>query len=122
MPFNCQKRKTNNLFFSYDSLTIYDGGSSTSSMMGKYCGYSIPPSHVSSSNEVLIHFYSNGYITEAGFKIEFHPIGNKTHQFKATQNIIETDASFHLPTLKLIQNHTLLFPIPCYLNSTWIPN
>ena len=68
-------RKTNNLFFSYDSLTIYDGGSSTSLMMGMYCGDSIPPSYVSSSNEILIHFQSDGSETEAGFKIEYNPIG-----------------------------------------------
>ena len=68
-------RKTNNLFFSYDSLTIYDGGSSTSLMMGMYCGDSILPSHVSSSNEVLIQFQSDGSETEAGFKMEYNPIG-----------------------------------------------
>jgi hypothetical protein len=75
------------IIFSYDSLTIYNGGSSTSSMMGKYCGDSIPPSHVSSSNEVLIHFQSNWFATRAGFKMEYHPIG-KTHQFKTTLNIM----------------------------------
>ena len=44
-------------------------------MMGKYCGDSIPPSHVSSSNEVLIQFQSDGTETEAGFKLEYNPIG-----------------------------------------------
>ena len=64
-------------FFSYDSLTIYDGGSSTSPMMGKYCGDSIPPSHVSSSNEVLIQFQSDGGLTETGFKMEYTPKGKQ---------------------------------------------
>ena len=69
---------TIDLFFSWDSLTIYDGGSSTSSMMGKYCGDSIPPSHVSSSNEILIQFQSDASIaTEAGFKMEYNPIGKQ---------------------------------------------
>ena len=67
--------------FRYDSLTIYDGASSTSPMMGFYCGDSIPPTHVSSSNEILIQFQSDGIATEAGFKMEYNPIGN-THQFK----------------------------------------
>ena len=53
--------------------------------MGKYCGDSIPPSHVSLSNEVLIHFQSDGSATRAGFKMEYNPIG-KTHQFKTTLN------------------------------------
>ena len=74
---NCQLRKINKLvFFSYDSLTIYDGGSSTSPMMGKYCGDSIPPSHVSSSNEILVHFQSDGSVTYSGFKMEYNPLGN----------------------------------------------
>ena len=68
------------VFFSYDSLTIYDGGSSTSSMMGKYCGDSIPPSHVSSSNEILIQFQSDGSITYNGFKMEYNPTGNTSIQ------------------------------------------
>ena len=75
--FNCQKRKANNLSFSYDSLTIYDGGSSTSPMMGKYCGASIPPSHISSSKEIMVYFQTdsyNGY--ENGFKLTYNPTSN----------------------------------------------
>ena len=72
-------RTTNKpIFFSWDSLTIYDGGSSTSPMIGKYCGNSIPPSHVSSSNEVLIHFQSDSVLPRAGFKMEYNLIGNNT--------------------------------------------
>ena len=62
-------------------MTIYDGGSSTSPMMGKYCGNSIPPSHVSSSNEIFIHFQSDGDATEAGLKMEYNPIGNTKAYF-----------------------------------------
>ena len=59
-------------------MTIYDGGSSTSPMIGKYCGNSIPPSHVSSSNEVLIHFQSDpDCCTGAGFKMEYNPSGEE---------------------------------------------
>jgi cubilin len=63
---------TLNLFFSWDSLTIYDGGSSSSPMMGKYCGTSIPPSQVSSSNEVFIHFHSDWSATKSGFEMEYN--------------------------------------------------
>ena len=61
-------------------MTIYDGGSSTSTMMGMYSGDSIPPSHVSSSNEVLIQFQSDGSVTEAGFQMEYNPTGNTSIQ------------------------------------------
>ena len=85
MQFSNEKNKQP-VFFSYDSLTIYDGASSTSSMMGKYCGNSIPPSHVSSSNKVLIQFQSDGSTsliwsdTEAGFQMEYNPTGNTSIQ------------------------------------------
>ena len=51
-------------------------------MMGKYCGDSIPPSHVSSSNEILIHFQSDGHTTGAGFKIEYKPTGKQNTLFQ----------------------------------------
>ena len=79
-------RTTNIYFFSFDSLTIYDGGSSTSPMMGKYCGNSIPPSHVSSSNEVLIKFQSDGWTTYGGFQMEYNPTGK---QYTSMENNTE---------------------------------
>ena len=46
-------------------------------MIGKYCGSSIPPSHASSSNDILIDFHSDGTATRAGFKIEYNPTGKQ---------------------------------------------
>ena len=46
-------------------------------MMGMYCGDSIPPSQVSSSNEVLIHFQSDGTGTGAGFQVKYNPTGKQ---------------------------------------------
>ena len=103
-------RTTNKLFFSWDSLTIYDGGSSTSSMMGNYCGDSIPPSQVSSINEILIHFHSDWSGTESGFQMEYNPTGKqntsidiKTHIFFAHQhqNFATLVSLFYLPILKI---------------------
>ena len=64
--------------FSLDSLTLYDGDSNSSLMLGKYCGDSNPPSHISSSNNIFIHFQSNGiYLGYAGtgFKLKYHLSG-----------------------------------------------
>ena len=58
-------------------MTIYDGSSSSSPMIGKYCGTLIPHSHVSSSNDILIDFHSDGAATRAGFKIEYNPTGKQ---------------------------------------------
>ena len=55
--------------------------------MGKYCGPSIPPSHISSSKEIMVHFETDGYNggNEIGFKMEYNPTGK--HQLKRTLNI-----------------------------------
>ena len=45
--------------------------------MGKYCGDSIPPSHVSSNNEVLIYLQSDSTVTEVGFNMEYNPTGKQ---------------------------------------------
>ena len=72
-----KREKQITYFFSFDSLTIYDGGSSTSPMMGEYCGASIPPSDVSSSNKIFIHFQSDPYYNQNGFKMEYNPTGKQ---------------------------------------------
>ena len=59
--------------FRHDSLTIYDGGSNTSPMLeNPYCGDSLPPSQISSSNELFFHFQSDEGFTGTGFKLEYN--------------------------------------------------
>jgi hypothetical protein len=60
----------NNLHFSYDSLTLYDGDSTSSPILGTYCGNTIPPNLISSGNEVLLHLDSDGSVTYSGFQLE----------------------------------------------------
>ena len=71
-------------------MTIYDGDSDSSPVVGKYCANYIPPSHISSNNTILIHFktdveddyyeyydndyYDNEYSTlNNGFQLEYKP-------------------------------------------------
>ena len=51
-------------------------------MMGKYCGDSIPPRHVSSSTVVLIHFLSDNSVTYGGFQMEYNPLGKQITSIK----------------------------------------
>ena len=79
------KREKITGFFSYDSLTIYDGGSSTSPMMGKYCGDSVPPSHISSSKQIMVHFETNSYNGfNKGFELTYNPTSNYRINSKST--------------------------------------
>ena len=59
--------------FSCDTLTIYDGGSNSSFVIGQYSGTSIPPNHISSRNEITIWFQSDVSVTRNGFKLEYNP-------------------------------------------------
>ena len=100
-------RNTNNLYsFSWDALTIYDSASSTSSsMMGEYCGESIPPSHVSSSNEMLIHFEADFYNSNNnGFKMEYNPTGR---QITPIQNNTKYHRDIRIQNFGNILSYTL---------------
>ena len=77
--FACNKQKNNNTLFRNDALTIYDGSTNTSPMIGKYCGDSLPSSEVSSTNKVFIHFKTDGSSTRQGFKLEYHPNSKHIH-------------------------------------------
>ena len=58
-----------------DSLTIYDGGSNTSQMLGDhFCGDTLPPNQISSGNQLFIHFHSDSWNTGTGFKFEYNAI------------------------------------------------
>ena len=56
-----------------DFLSIYDGDSDTSPILGNpYCGNSLPPSQISSSNQLLFHFHSDEWGTATGFKLAYN--------------------------------------------------
>ena len=68
---------------SYDSLTIYDGGSIISPILGNpHCGDSLPPGQISSSNNLLIHFYSDHHLIGPGFKLEYNVTSKKNIRIK----------------------------------------
>ena len=88
-------RTINKLFFSWDSLTIYDGGSITSPMIGTFCGTSIPPSQVSSINEILINFHSDWAGRESGFKMEYNPTGKQITK-------IQNNTEYHISGCRIL--------------------
>ena len=70
-----------------------------------YCGDSIPPSHASSNNEVLINFHSDeGNIfgnTYGGFKMEYNPTGKQITTIQNNTEIIYIYAEFQLHSSNL---------------------
>ena len=63
-----------------DSLRIYDGDSNTSPMLGSYVGDSMPPSQISSSNQLFFHFHSDSSGTATGFKLEYNVTSKNTYK------------------------------------------
>ena len=68
--------------------------------MGKYCGDSIPPSHVSSSNEMLIHFEADDHnANNNGFKMEYNPTGKQNTPIQNNTKYHSTDYNMLQPNL-----------------------
>ena len=54
-----------------DKLTMYDGGSMTSPMIGEYC-YSTPPDIITTRNQIFVHFETSYIDTGIGFKLMYN--------------------------------------------------
>jgi Zn-dependent metalloprotease len=56
----------------YDYLEVYDGPSSSSPLIGKYCNSNLPPSSVTTtSSSMTIRFSADGGVTNAGFQLDW---------------------------------------------------
>ena len=54
-------------------MTIYDGATDASPVVGKYCQSYPPPSFISSTNAAFLNFQSDDITPRPGFKLEYHP-------------------------------------------------
>lgn len=55
----------------YDHVEVRDGGSETSPLLGRFCGYDKPDDIKSSSNQLWLKFVSDGSVNKAGFAANF---------------------------------------------------
>lgn len=62
----------------YDYLKIYDGPSSDSQLVGKFCGTSNPTTYTSSSNNLYLKFKTDRSMAAEGFRITYKAICEKT--------------------------------------------
>ena len=62
-------------------MTIYDGSSNISPTFGNpYCGDSLPPSQISSTNQLFFHFHSGFLNTGTGFKLEYNATSKNSYK------------------------------------------
>lgn len=81
-----------------DALTVYDGATASSSILGTYTGTNLPPTLNSSGNELLMVFKSNAGPTANGFLAEYtshHPNWCKSLTMLTEQMGEITDGSLH---------------------------
>lgn len=55
----------------YDYVEVRDGGSDSSLLLGRFCGYKKPGDIKSSSNRLWLKFVSDGSVNKAGFSANF---------------------------------------------------
>jgi len=56
----------------YDYVYVYDGGSSSSPLIGQYHGNLLPPTITSSSNQLFVIFTSDSSNVYSGFAASYH--------------------------------------------------
>ncbi|XP_022104903.1 fibrillin-2-like isoform X2 [Acanthaster planci] len=61
-------------FCSYDTLEIFDGTTTDSKLIGRYCGTDIPDPVITSGNEMMMRFLSDNSVGHQGFYIEFEEV------------------------------------------------
>ncbi|CAH2245697.1 astacin-like metalloendopeptidase [Pelobates cultripes] len=89
---------------SCDSLTIIDGASTTSPILGKYCYINVPNSLTSSGNVMILKFHSDDSQTfEGGFYISYNFA--LTHDPLSTQDTNKHQGSSHHNTRPHIWHH-----------------
>lgn len=59
---------------SADYVTVYDGDSTSSPVIGRFSGSSLPASIKSSSNRLYVRFYSDGSVQYRGFVAHYQGI------------------------------------------------
>ncbi|KAI8483743.1 hypothetical protein Bbelb_385350 [Branchiostoma belcheri] len=63
----------------YDSVIVYDGDFLSSPELGKFCGSSLPPDIVASSNTMSVRFFSDGSVIAGGFSATFSAVDTPPH-------------------------------------------
>ena len=56
---------------------MYDGGSMASQKIGEYCDDLIPPDIITTNNKIFVHFLTDSFFVDIGFKLMYNPTRNQ---------------------------------------------
>ncbi|XP_063159632.1 cubilin [Candoia aspera] len=74
----------------FDYLAVYDGNSSNSNMLGKFCGEQVPPTVRSTSNNLYIKLRTDGSLSGGGFLARFKQVCQGIIIANRSQGILES--------------------------------
>ena len=58
-------------FYSYDFVSVRDGGSTEAPLVGRFCGHNLPQNFLSTGNQLLIRFKTDSSISQEGFRASY---------------------------------------------------
>jgi hypothetical protein len=95
---------------SFDYVDVYDGSTTSSNLLGSFSGNQLPQHLTSSGGMMLIHFHSDGGVTDQGWEANYYTCG----QIQAPYN---NDTAF------FCTNDSVMLIIPNYVDSfVWLEN
>ena len=95
---------------SYDFVDVYDGTSTSASQLGSFSGNTLPASLTSTIGSMLIHFHSDGGVSDQGWEASYYVCS-------------QPKAPAAKDTLMYCENDSLMLTIPNYVDSfAWMHN
>ena len=89
---------------SFDYVDIYDGSTTTANQLGSFSGNQIPQNLTSTGGNMLIHFHSDGGVTDQGWEALFYTCGI-------------ADAPYPTDSVSFCQGDSAILTIPNYVDS-----
>ncbi|MCK5856082.1 MAG: C10 family peptidase [Bacteroidales bacterium] len=94
----------------YDFVDVYDGSTTSSNLLGSFSGNQLPQSLSSSGGAMLVHFHSDGGVTDQGWEANYYTCG-------------QPSAPYSSDTAFFCANDSISLIIPNYVDSfLWLEN
>ena len=95
---------------SYDYVDVYDGSTTAATQLGSFSGNQLPQTLTSTGGMMLIHFHSDGGVTDQGWQANYYTCG-------LAEKPYQNDTAF------FCANDSVMLVIPNYVDSfLWLKN
>nr|XP_022304956.1 cubilin-like isoform X5 [Crassostrea virginica] len=94
----------------YDFVEIYDGSSTSSPVLGKVCGTTLPDFINSTNTSMTLKFSSDGFSTNLGYKAIISPVHVGTDSTTAVKTTAYEDTTTVYPSTSKFHDTTQVYP------------